>query len=573
MDKQQSPANAKEIKKTAKEVEGLAKKAEKLAKSGKCAEAAEIYQEAARLAESINDKRAVDFCLEEVQCHLRNGKDFNVGWAYKSAAFYSFSFNDLNNTISFATKAIDYFTRAGSLYAVQWCCNLMGQAAEKMGDYNLAIKNYKKSLDIEYSEEIEKRIRDIARIAPHLSISHACANDVVKEGEKTKVTLALRNDTKETLNDIRILGVKANVLESVASMKPGESRALSYMITSSENAKPLYAKVEWKNARGERMESEIEPPRMCVIPNIDVRPYLREKLEVGKKSYFVVSVANNSRQPIGDINLVMNFPVEIKVHPVSGYEIDRINPGEEKGFVFKILPTVTGKTMLKPSISFRDLRGRNFIKDMEPFVLEESLQTTQETASDGQASKENMDKLNYTQKFRRFLQNFMHPKEISEHEYVKMKAGFRSAIKGYTLKGTDIKTVSSHVLEECRDFAAVASHEFDNERLYLFSGESSDGDTYLLTCVLREEDGLVHVAFKLYSSKDEELENLAEKIADIVKYTVIAMSLATEIQKIEVNETINIIDSIVQRSKIGEKIRKKDKNVDIKDSIVQRTDL
>jgi hypothetical protein len=573
MDKQQSPANAKEIKKTAKEVEGLAKKAEKLAKSGKCAEAAEIYQEAARLAESINDKRAVDFCLEEVQCHLRNGKDFNVGWAYKSAAFYSFSFNDLNNTISFATKAIDYFTRAGSLYAVQWCCNLMGQAAEKMGDYNLAIKNYKKSLDIEYSEEIEKRIRDIARIAPHLSISHACANDVVKEGEKTKVTLALRNDTKETLNDIRILGVKANVLESVASMKPGESRALSYMITSSENAKPLYAKVEWKNARGERMESEIEPPRMCVIPNIDVRPYLREKLEVGKKSYFVVSVANNSRQPIGDVNLVMNFPVEIKVHPVSGYEIDRINPGEEKGFVFKILPTVTGKTMLKPSISFRDLRGRNFIKDMEPFVLEESLQTTQETASDGQASKENMDKLNYTQKFRRFLQNFMHPKEISEHEYVKMKAGFRSAIKGYTLKGTDIKTVSSHVLEECRDFAAVASHEFDNERLYLFSGESSDGDTYLLTCVLREEDGLVHVAFKLYSSKDEELENLAEKIADIVKYTVIAMSLATEIQKIEVNETINIIDSIVQRSKIGEKIRKKDKNVDIKDSIVQRTDL
>lgn len=573
MDKQQSPANAQDIKKTAKEVEGLAKKAEKLAKSGKCAEAAEIYQEAARLAESINDKRAVDFCLEEVQCNLKLGKDFNAGWAYKSAAFYSFSFSDLSNTISFATKAIDYFTRAGSLYAVQWCYNLMGQAAEKMNDYNLAIKNYRKSLDIEYSEEIEKRIHDIARIAPHLSISHACANDVVKEGEKTKVTLTLRNDTKETLSDIRILGVKANVLENVASMKPGESRALSYMITPSENAKPFYSKVEWKNARGERMESEIEPPRMCIIPNIDVRPYLREKLEIGKKSYFVVSVSNNSRQPIGDVNLVLKFPVEIKVHPVSGYEIDRISPGEEKGFIFKLLPTVTGKTVLKPSISFHDLYGRNFIKDMEPFVLEESLQTAQAAASNGQASKENMDKLNYTQKFRRFLQNFIYPKEISEHEFVKMKAGFRSAIKGYTLKGTNIKTVSSHVLEECRDFAPVASHEFDNERLYLFSGESSDGDTYLLTCVLREEDDLVHVAFKLYSSKDEELENLAEKIADIVKYTVIAMSLATVIQKIEVSETINIIDSIVQRSKIGEKIRKKDKNVDIKDSIVQRTDL
>jgi hypothetical protein len=287
-------------------------------------------------------------------------------------------------------------------------------------------------------------------------------------------------------------------------------------------------------------------------------------------------VANNSKQQIEDINLELQFPVEMKVNPVTGYCIDKIGPGEEKGFVFKILPTVAGRTILKPVINFRDSCGRSYIRNVEPFALEETLRMPEkmQIKTDSSAPEKNdISKLKYTEKFKRFIGSFIRPKEIDKYDYISMKKGMRSSLRGYTLKGVDIETVSSHVVEECKPFALVSEDVFEMERLYMFAGESDDGSTYFLTVVLREDGDLIHIAFKLYSDKGDDLEGTLEKIVDIIKYTVIAMNFATEIQKIEIKETINIIDSIVQRSKIGEKIRKKDKNVDIEDSVVQRTDL
>lgn len=84
------------------------------------------------------------------------------------------------------------------MYAVQWCYNLLGQACEKMGDYEAAINYYKKSLEIEYSEETEKRINDLAMSAPTLAIEQKCGAEVVNEGEKVDVILTIKNETKRT---------------------------------------------------------------------------------------------------------------------------------------------------------------------------------------------------------------------------------------------------------------------------------------------------------------------------------------------------------------------------------------
>lgn len=576
-DTEKTEAAINEKKRAEKEIERSLKRAEKAAKRGDYAEAASVYQEIARLAESINDKRAVDFCVEEAKCGLKLGKDFNVGWAYKCAAVYSFAFNDLNNAVNFATRAIEYFSKADSMYAVQWCYNLIGQAGEKMGDYDIAMKNYKKSLEIEYSEEIEKKVNNLSELVPTLAIEQRCEKGVAKEGEKIDVIFTIKNEMKEPVSEIKILGGKSNEIESVPSLRPGESKTFKYTLAAWENVKPLFYEVTWKDTKGVKREKLIEPPRICIIPNIEVKPYLRDRLEVGKKSFFVISVANNSKQQIKDIDIELSFPVEFKVHPVTGYSIDSIGPSEEKGFVFKILPTIVGRTILKPTISFRDARGRNYVKNLEPFVLEESLgipaniQVKTEAAKP--VNKKDFERLKYTEKFKRYLESFIKPKEIDESSYVKLTKQLHSATKGYTLKDVDIETVSSHIMEECRSFALVDEHVSENYMLFMFSGDSKEGVTYLLTVVIKAEDNLVHVAFRLYSNREDELDDTLEKIADIAEYTIIAMSLATEIQKIEVKETINIIDSIVQRSKIGERIKKKDKNVDIKDSVVQRTEL
>jgi tetratricopeptide (TPR) repeat protein len=575
MGSESSKKDERERKAVEKAIEKSVKKAESSAKRGDYAEAASLYQEAARLAEAINDRRAIDFCLEEANCNLRLGKAFNVGWAYKAAAVYALDFNDFSNAINLASKALEYFSKVNSMYAVQWCYNLMGAAGEKMGDYDLAVSNYRKSLDIEYSEDIEKKINSLSATVPRLRVEQLCAKAAAKEGEKVEIALRVTNDTKDEIKDIKICGDKENELEHIALLKPGEAKTFKYTLAAWEKAKPLFQKITWKDKKGEVRERLIEPPRLCVVPNIDIRPCLKNRLEVGKQSYFVISVANNSKQPIEDIDLQVSFPVEFKVHPVTGYNIERISPGEEKGFVFKILPTITGKTVLKPVISFSDVYGRRYRKNIEAFVIEETFppSTITKTEPPKPVDKENFDRLKYTEKFKRYLESFIHPKEMDEPEYIRLTKKLKSSIRGYTLKDVDADKVANHIIEEYKGMSLVGQHAWEGERLYMFSGEANDGGLYLLTAVAKEDDNLVHVALKLYSDKEEELDDMLEKLSDILKYTIIAMSFATEIQKIEVKETINIIDSIVQRSKIGERIRKKDKELDIKDSVVQRTDL
>ena len=153
----------KDRERTEKEIENLTKKAEAAKEKEDYSKVVIIYQEMARLAGSIKDKRAVDFCMEAARYSIKMGDDFKAGWSYKCAADHSLAFKDFNNTINFAMKAIKHFSKSDSLYIVQWCYNLMGEASEKIKEHELALKSYKKSLEIEYSKEIDERIKEIMK--------------------------------------------------------------------------------------------------------------------------------------------------------------------------------------------------------------------------------------------------------------------------------------------------------------------------------------------------------------------------------------------------------------------------
>lgn len=573
-----SKAKEKERKGVEKEIEKLVKKANRAKDREDYEKTVALYQEIARLAGSIKDKRAVDFCLDAAKHSLKTGEDFKTGWSYKCAAVYSLAFKDFNNTINFGLKAIEYFSKSNSMYAVQWCYNLIGEASEKIEDYDLAIKSYRKSLEIEYSEEIDKKLKNLLKIIPHPTINQECEEEFTKEGKQTGIKIRVSNETKEILNNIKIVDEDSNEIETIPSLKPGETKTFRYRLVAEEGMKSPLSKVIWIDADGEKKEKKIGSLCIHVKPNIEIKPYLKNTLEIGKHSYFVISVMNHSKHPIEDVNLEIKFPVELKVQPVTGYSMKRVEPMEEKGFVFKVLPTVVGKTIVKPVVNFRDINGKFYRETPEPFMIEESLEAPPtlpiKTGPMMPVKKENIDQLKRTEEFKRYVESFMHPKEMSEPEYVKLTKKFRPVSTGYTLKGVDIETISNHVMEECKGMKLVGEHAFGDERLYMFAGGSTKTErTYLLTVVVKKENDFMHVAFRLYSDKEEGLDDFLGKVVNIIKYTIIAMSFATEIQKIEVKETINIIDSIVQRSRIGGKLRKKDKNIDIKDSVVQRTEL
>ena len=158
-----SKASKKERERAEREIETLAKKAEEAREKEDYGKTVAIYQQMSRLAKSIRDKRAVDFCMDAARYSEKLRNDFKTGWCYKTAADHSLAFEDYNNAINFAEKAIKYFSRSNSLYVVQWCYNVIGKASEKLKDRDLAIKSYKKSLEIQHSEEIEDRLEHLIK--------------------------------------------------------------------------------------------------------------------------------------------------------------------------------------------------------------------------------------------------------------------------------------------------------------------------------------------------------------------------------------------------------------------------
>lgn len=154
----------KERERAEREIERLEKKAKHSLDKEDYSKAVSLFQEMSRIAKSIEDKRSVDFCIDAARYSSKLGNNFKVGWCYKCAADHSLALKDYNNAINFAEKAIKHFEKANSMYVVQWCYNIIGFACEKIRDFDLALKNYKKSLEIEYSEDIDKKVRDLKKI-------------------------------------------------------------------------------------------------------------------------------------------------------------------------------------------------------------------------------------------------------------------------------------------------------------------------------------------------------------------------------------------------------------------------
>lgn len=571
---------SREEKKIGKEVDKVLREAKRSLRKKNYENAAALYKKASMFAHKIGDKRAVEYALEAVKYSLKIKKYFNVGWSYRNAAMFSRDFKDFDNTVNFALKAIDYFSKTNSFYAVQWCYNLAGEASEERKDYFSAARYYRKSLEIKRKEAIEKRLEHILKEVPHPTIEQTPDRGEVKEGEEITFEIEIKNESKDILNEICILNEKNEKICFLDEIGPGNEKSFSFRTRAKEVGMmdSPFERVEWKT-KGKKFSDDIEPLEILVKPDIEIKPYLKNKPQVGSYSYFVISVKNNSSSPVTDVELFVNFPIELKVKPITGYSFERISGSEEKGFVFKILPTIVGKTRIEPEVTFNDSDGLEHRKKMKPFLLEEVLEPPKNIDIREDSSKsvpqEDVERIKKLQEFKKYVSSMLTPFEISEPEYISMSKKLYHATKGCILKDVDLETVSKHVLEECKGTKLVGVHEFEDEVLYMFAGESTkEKRIYLLTVVVKAGEGIVHLAFKLYSDKEENLEDFLSKISEVIKHTIVIMSLASEVERIEVKKIINIIDSVVQRSDIGTgEGTEEDKEIKVKDSVVQRTEL
>ncbi|HDT11812.1 MAG TPA: tetratricopeptide repeat protein, partial [bacterium] len=554
----------------------ILKDAEKEKNYGK---AIDKYRESAELFRDVKNYEKSIVCGKEIIKRAeKENNDFDIAWAHRGIALDMHELGEYDEAIKNSKTAAEIFGKANTFYAVKWCYNDIAMIFESKNDIVSALEYYGKSNSIEKEEEIEKKINALINSISHPTIRQSVDKTSAVDGEPVQFTLKLKNETKEKIENIYVMDEKGSTLNTIESLKPSEEKDFLYEVKAiGTYAEPPYSSVVWKNREGNILQRKIEKMTVEVNQKIGVGIHVKNKLTYGKETYLAITAKNQSSTPIQNVKLHLSFPIELKVKAVTGYKIENIGPGEEKSFIFKIVPLNVGKNVIEYAfIEFTNEKFEQIRIPIKDFVLEEVFENESlpVKSQPKPLTEKELAKVEKIHEDKKYIYTVLSPKKMEPSEYVSLAKKMHSETCGYTLKGVDTKTVYMHVMEELKGVHVVSTHWGETNAVMMFSAQSFEGETYLLTVALDMRGDACNVAFRMYSSKEDGIKEILIRIAEIVNYTIIILSMAKEIEKIEVNEVINIIDSVVQRSKLGTAIHnpeKADKKIEIKDSVVQRT--
>lgn len=544
-----------------KKLSEILKKINQSKKSGDGIAVSFHCQTAAKLAEQFGEyRKGVDMLLDGLEYCLKENRLFDAAWICKMASNLAEKDNKLADALNFAVRSADYFLKSSSVYAAQWEYVIAGKLAEKQKDYYSAIKYYKKANDLESDNELEEQIESIKKKIPHPIIDVKSSKSEIEEGEEVELTVSVENNSYNYLKNIKLIG---NQTEEIKLLKPKETKVIVYKTSGQVGIlKPRYRKVVWEDPSGKPIEKNLPYFGVRVKPRVVIKASVNPQLRLNKNSDFVLLIKNLSSSNLRNIKYFVDFPEEIKYRKEGQEGLGSIKPGDEEGIVYSLVPKTVGKISLKNvSIEYTDDYGIEYKAKVDPIVLEISLleQKKQNSESLIEKAREKTKHVDFDSS------------PMLEEDYIKLTHTYYSAEGGYCLRKVSMEDVSDYVLDECSSMTLIGSHDHDGEKLYFFSGKRS-GTSYLLTVAIKKEEEFINVLFKIYSDKQDGLESVLNAIANSVQYTLTIASSAIRVEKIEVNEVINIIDSIVQRSKIGQDVVK-DKQVTIKDSVVRKTEI
>ncbi len=524
------------------------------------------YQALAKLAE---DKGLLDEAIKYTQLageySSKENKFHTSGWHYKALAELYFKKQEYSNSVGSALKSADLLLKEKNIYAAQWSYNLAARASEIQGEIYTAIRYYKKSLELATDDQITQEIERLKKKISHPLVIESVSKKELIEGDQAEFNLTIENNNQEVLKNVAILDSKNNILESLEELLPNQQKTSSFKMTATVGfLKPGYRKIRWENVYGDSFEQDIDPETVKAKPKVYFHALCNSPFRLNKPADFIILLKNNSITGLKHVEFSAKFPDSLKIKPETKTHFEKISPGEEKGCVFSIVPLVIGESrILDIKAKYSDEFGNKYEELSSPITLREILEqpVTENIPGIGNHLKSigiKTSKLNLS------------PYPISEHEYITLTKSYISIEKGFTLSHISADHLVSHVLDACEPMALIASREFEEEKLFLFSGINLD-NLYLLTICVRQENNLVNVFFKLYSNKKEEAQKMLDAVSEIVSYSSMVLSSAKEVEKIEINQVIKIIDSIVQRSQIGSE--KGAGSLKIKDSVIQKSDV
>ncbi len=269
-----------------------------------------------------------------------------------------------------------------------------------------------------------------------------------------------------------------------------------------------------------------------VLPNNDMR--------------FGVRVENNSGFSIMDVQLFLDYPKSLL--SLQGNEIQyvgNIDPGGRRtaSFVLKPLGCIH-KEKINGIVTYKDHIGNKHTFQMKPKEVH-------------------------------CVRPFLKEKPITENEYRLLATRSEFVLDGFSFKGISVNEMAEFIGKTSRHLLyRVKEYDIGGRKVFYLSGDAlGENAYYLLTIVIQDHEGLTQVVLRAHSERKHGLNGFIREMADSIRHLVSTIQSAKEIGIIENTQVINIIDSVVQKTNFNIGHEGEMVNLNIKDSLVQRSDL
>jgi len=259
---------------------------------------------------------------------------------------------------------------------------------------------------------------------------------------------------------------------------------------------------------------------------------------------FGIRIANTSDVVISDVEVILDYSESLfKLEGERVQKVGNIPPSGTRTAEFVLKPLgCVHQVNIEALISYRDTKWEKHIETMRPKEVH-------------------------------CVCPFLKGKAMPRGEFLELSNSGHSAEMGLNFKGINVERLASYLVQTCKSrHYKVDDYSVDGGRmLYLASESIGEKAYYLLTALIKEEDGLTQVMLRVASDKSHGLNGFLNETVAELRHVVSTVQSAQEIGIIKNKQVINIIDSIVQRSNIGGSGG--GASVNIKGSVVQRTEF
>ncbi|WMW23900.1 hypothetical protein RE474_07245 [Methanolobus sediminis] len=147
---------------------------------------------------------------------------------------------------------------------------------------------------------------------------------------------------------------------------------------------------------------------------------------------------------------------------------------------------------------------------------------------------------------------FLHPKQTTKNEFLQLSGSWHSVDTGINYEGISAEQLISFLMRTCaRNLYVADGYTISGANVLHFSGESDGNTHYLLTALIKENEGLTQVMFRAASDKKTGLDGFLNEIVSELKHLVSTVNSAKDIGFIKNELVTSIIDTVVSRNKFA----------------------